>query len=210
MVFSLKGFHIKSVCSFLIFYICCYCVYNYYFSTYSNLIFNFTAVIICPIVLAIIGIANPAVIIGLWPAHFLWTYFCVLRYAFFSFQSSLIFLLHSVMLCPHLCVCLWFVHYRTKRIGPVLKMAVIIALPVPLILWPAIGISGSVLGGIGYGFFAPLIATFEAVGKNATDKCYHCFVVSSSSFAFCLTKLLCFEIHFSSLCWKFSTIILVS
>lgn len=87
-------------------------------------------------------IANSAVIIGLWPAHFLWTLYCVLR---------------------------------TKRLGPVLKMVALLALPVPLILWPIVGIVGSLLGGIGYGFFAPLIATFEAVGENVTDKCYHCF-----------------------------------
>ncbi|KAH9793838.1 hypothetical protein KPL71_004675 [Citrus sinensis] len=87
-------------------------------------------------------IANSAVIIGLWPAHFIWTLYCVLR---------------------------------TKRLGPVLKIVALLVLPVPLILWPIVGIVGSLLGGIGYGFFAPLIATFEAVGVDVTDKCYHCF-----------------------------------
>ncbi|KAK2647784.1 hypothetical protein Ddye_015273 [Dipteronia dyeriana] len=51
-------------------------------------------------------------------------------------------------------------------------MVVVVALPAPLILWPIVGIVGSLLGGIGYGFFA----TFEAVGENVPDKCYHCFV----------------------------------
>lgn len=51
-------------------------------------------------------------------------------------------------------------------------------LPVPLILLPIVAIIGSVLGGIGYGFFAPLIATFEAVGENVKEKFYHCFTVS--------------------------------
>lgn len=55
---------------------------------------------------------------------------------------------------------------------------VLIALPGPLILWPIVGILVSLLGGIGYGFFTPLIATFEAVGENVANKCYHCFVVS--------------------------------
>ncbi|KAH9745441.1 hypothetical protein KPL70_004073 [Citrus sinensis] len=87
-------------------------------------------------------IVNSAVIIGLWPAHFIWTLYCVLR---------------------------------TKRLGPVLKIVALSVLPVPLILWPIVGIVGSLLGGIGYGFFAPLIATFEAVGVDVTDKCYHCF-----------------------------------
>ncbi|KAK1568142.1 hypothetical protein Q3G72_021098 [Acer saccharum] len=99
--------------------------------------------IIGPVVVGIIVISNSAVIIGLWPAHFIWTFYRVLR---------------------------------TKRLGPVLKMVVVVALPVPLILWPVVGIVGSLLGGIGYGFFAPLSATFEAVGENVADKCYHCFV----------------------------------
>ncbi|TXG55590.1 hypothetical protein EZV62_020846 [Acer yangbiense] len=99
--------------------------------------------IIGPVVIGIIVISNSAVIIGLWPAHFIWTFYCVLR---------------------------------TKRLGPVLKMVVVVALPVPLILWPIVGIVGSLLGGIGFGFFAPLFATFEAVGENVADKCYHCFV----------------------------------
>lgn len=60
----------------------------------------------------------------------------------------------------------------------VLKMVVLVALPLPLILWPVVGIVGSVLGGVGYGFFAPLFATFEAVGENVADKWFHCFVVS--------------------------------
>jgi len=57
---------------------------------------------------------------------------------------------------------------------------VLLLLPVPLVLWPVIGIGGSLLGGIGYGFFAPLLATFEAVGENVKDKFYHCFAVSLS------------------------------
>ncbi|GFP84902.1 uncharacterized membrane protein at3g27390 [Phtheirospermum japonicum] len=98
---------------------------------------------ICPVTLAIIMVGNSAVVIGLWPAHFIWTYYCVAK---------------------------------SKRLGWILKILVLFSLPVPLILWPVIAIIGSVLGGIGYGFFAPLIATFEAVGENVTDKWYHCFL----------------------------------
>jgi len=57
---------------------------------------------------------------------------------------------------------------------------VLVSLPVPLVLWPIFGIVGSLLGGVGYGFFAPLLETYEAVGENVTEKFYHCFVVSFS------------------------------
>ncbi|XP_065873418.1 uncharacterized membrane protein At3g27390 isoform X2 [Euphorbia lathyris] len=100
------------------------------------------ASLICPLALCIIVIGNSAVILGLWLAHFLWTFYCV---------------------------------GRTKRIGLVLKIVLLLLLPLPLLLWPLIGIIGSVLGGIGYGFFNPLTATFEAVGENVRDKFYHCF-----------------------------------
>lgn len=61
--------------------------------------------------------------------------------------------------------------------GLVLKIVVLLLLPVPLILWPIMGIVGSFLTGIGYGIFMPLIATFQAVGENVINKCYHCFAV---------------------------------
>ncbi|XP_077216994.1 putative membrane protein At3g27390 isoform X2 [Tasmannia lanceolata] len=64
----------------------------------------------------------------------------------------------------------------TKKLGPVLKTLVLLFLPVPLILWPILGIVGSILLAIGYGFFAPLIATFEAVGEQVVDKLFHCFI----------------------------------
>ncbi|XP_016487134.2 putative membrane protein At3g27390 isoform X1 [Nicotiana tabacum] len=99
--------------------------------------------IIGPIVTIIIAVGNSAVVIGLWPAHFIWTYYCVTK---------------------------------TKKLGWVLKIALLVSLPFPLILWPIIAIIGSLLGGIGYGFFAPLIATFEAIGENITLKIFHCFV----------------------------------
>lgn len=69
---------------------------------------------------------------------------------------------------------------RTKRFGLVFKVVVLICLPLPLLLWPIVGIVGSILGGIGYGFFAPLFATFEAVGDKVEDKFYHCFIVSEN------------------------------
>ena len=72
--------------------------------------------IISPGAGGIIGIGNSAVIIGLWPAHFIWTCYCVAKYAsifpllnlydpFYVFEHLIKF--YSVMLCPvlMLCVC---------------------------------------------------------------------------------------------------------
>ncbi|XAR55230.1 hypothetical protein NMG60_11035247 [Bertholletia excelsa] len=98
---------------------------------------------ICPVVGTIIGIGNSAVIIGLWPAHFIWTCYCVAK---------------------------------TKRFGMSLKILALILLPLPLVLWPVFGIVGSIVGGSAFGFFASLLATFEAVGENVADKFFHCFV----------------------------------
>ncbi|XP_023512953.1 uncharacterized membrane protein At3g27390 [Cucurbita pepo subsp. pepo] len=99
------------------------------------------AVIVGPIAAAIVVVGNSSVIVGLFPAHFFWTFVCLAR---------------------------------TKRLGLVLKSVVLVFLPLPLILWPIVGVIGSLLGGIGYGFFVPLIATFEAVGGGITDKLFHC------------------------------------
>ncbi|XP_022140357.1 uncharacterized membrane protein At3g27390 [Momordica charantia] len=100
------------------------------------------AAIVGPIAAAIIAIGNSSVIVGLFPAHFFWSFFCLAR---------------------------------TKRLGPVLKTVVLVLLPLPLMIWPIAGVIGSLLGGIGYGFFVPLLATFEAVGGGITGKLYHCF-----------------------------------
>ncbi|KAF2602099.1 hypothetical protein F2Q70_00027153 [Brassica cretica] len=108
----------------------------------------FKALIVGPISAAIILIGNSSVIIGLWPAHFIWTYYCLAR---------------------------------TKRIGLVLKTLALIFFPLPLLLWPVTGIAGSLLSGIAYGFFTPLMATFEAIGESITSKSYHCIVDGSLS-----------------------------
>ncbi|MQM19009.1 hypothetical protein Taro_052010 [Colocasia esculenta] len=100
------------------------------------------AAIIGPLAAAILVAGNSAVIIGLWPAHFFWTYFCIVK---------------------------------TKRLGLVLKMVVLLILPVPVVSLPILGILGSLLLGVGYGYITPLFATFEAVGEEVIDKLYHCF-----------------------------------
>ncbi|XP_038902285.1 uncharacterized membrane protein At3g27390 isoform X2 [Benincasa hispida] len=128
------------------------------------------AVIVAPIAAAIVVIGNSSVIVGLFPAHFFWTLFCLAR---------------------------------TKRLGLVLKTVVLVCLPLPLMLWPVVGVVGSLLGGIGYGFFVPLIATFEAVGAGVTDKLYHCLADGclSTIKASCLVVMdftdFCFHSYFS-------------
>ncbi|KAF5207431.1 Steroid nuclear receptor ligand-binding, partial [Thalictrum thalictroides] len=64
----------------------------------------------------------------------------------------------------------------TKRIGLTLKILLLVFLPVPLVLWPVFAIVGSFLVGLGYGFFTPLIETFEASGENISVKLYHYFL----------------------------------
>ncbi|KAL0014457.1 hypothetical protein SO802_001526 [Lithocarpus litseifolius] len=100
-------------------------------------------IILCPLVCLIMTVGISALIIGLWPVHIAWTYYCVMR---------------------------------AKRLGPVLKLVLcIFVLPVPLILWPVVGIVGSIIGGAAYGFLSPIFATFDAVGVGKTSKLYHCF-----------------------------------
>uniref|UniRef100_A0A0E0LAQ7 Uncharacterized protein n=1 Tax=Oryza punctata TaxID=4537 RepID=A0A0E0LAQ7_ORYPU len=128
------------------------------------------AVLIGPIAAAVIFLGNSAVVIGLWPAHFIWTYYCVLR---------------------------------TERIGLVLKIIAAVLLPLPLLLLPVLAISGSLLGGIGYGVFIPLMATFEAVGEGVADKLTHCFLdgtVSTTAGACTVVRDVtdfCFHSYFS-------------
>ncbi|XP_020581003.1 uncharacterized membrane protein At3g27390 [Phalaenopsis equestris] len=59
---------------------------------------------------------------------------------------------------------------KTSRINAALKLAVLFALPILSCLWLALSIAGSILIGIGYGFFAPLVSTFEAFRHNTEMK----------------------------------------
>lgn len=100
-------------------------------------------IIFCPLICLTIAIGISAIILGLWPAHSAWTYYCIVR---------------------------------AKRLGPVLKLVLCICvLPLLLILWPVVGIVGSIIGGAAYGFLSPIFATFDAVGEGKTDKIFHCF-----------------------------------
>ncbi|KAH7388277.1 hypothetical protein KP509_16G067200 [Ceratopteris richardii] len=99
--------------------------------------------LVLPFSISVLSIGNTAVLLGLWPAHVLGTYYGLVR---------------------------------TKQLGPVLKVVLFLVLPVPLILFLALGVAGSILVGLGYGFFTPLVATFEAVREGREDKFIHCFV----------------------------------
>lgn len=46
-------------------------------------LFFSAAAIVGPVTASIVFFGSSAVIIGLWPAHFIWTYYCVLKYGTF-------------------------------------------------------------------------------------------------------------------------------
>lgn len=100
-------------------------------------------VLLCPLTCLIMAIGISALIIGLWPMHLIWTYYCIVR---------------------------------TRMVGPVVKLLLLIAATVILILWLIIGIPGSALAGLLYGFLAPFMATFDAVGEGKDKTFVHCFV----------------------------------
>ncbi|CAN6232328.1 unnamed protein product [Urochloa humidicola] len=91
----------------------------------------------------IMTIGISALILGLWPMHLFWTYYCIIR---------------------------------TKMVGPIVKVLLLIAATVILVLWLIIGIMGSILAGLGYGFLAPAMATFDAVGEGKEKPLVHCFL----------------------------------
>ncbi|XP_062219534.1 uncharacterized membrane protein At3g27390-like isoform X2 [Phragmites australis] len=88
-----------------------------------------------------IGIS--VLILGLWPMHVIWTYYCIIR---------------------------------TKMVGPVVQLLLLISVTVILVLWLIVGIVGSILVGLAYGFLAPVMATFDAVGEGKEKPLVHCFV----------------------------------
>jgi len=67
----------------------------------------------------------------------------------------------------------WWTIYsliKTDRINAGLKLAVLLALPVLFGLWLGLGIFGSALVALGYGFFTPWISTFEAFRQESEAK----------------------------------------
>ncbi|VAI46650.1 unnamed protein product [Triticum turgidum subsp. durum] len=65
---------------------------------------------------------------------------------------------------------------RTKLVGPVVKLLLLISVSGILVLWLIVGIVGSVLAGLAYGFLAPVMATFDALGEGKKRPLVHCFV----------------------------------
>lgn len=90
-----------------------------------------------------------------------------------------------------------------KQVGPILKLFLCLCLPVAIILWPILGILGSVLGGAIYGFFSPIFATFDAVGEGKSYQFFHCFYdgtwssIERSFTVVCDFKDVCFHSYFS-------------
>ncbi|KAL4180377.1 hypothetical protein AMTRI_Chr13g124910 [Amborella trichopoda] len=108
------------------------------------------AIIVGPVVFLVIWLGNSAVIVGLWPYHFAWTYYCI--------------------------TCCHTNETIEKKYGISLKGLLFLTLPIPLLLYPVIGVLGSFLVGLGYGFFSPLMATFQAIGEGQENKFVRCFL----------------------------------
>ncbi|KAK3183707.1 hypothetical protein Dsin_030993 [Dipteronia sinensis] len=121
----------------------------------------------------------------------LWNFICFLPY----FTGLLLLgIVKGIIFCPLVCLIMTignsaiilglllpqgFWTYscilRAKQLGPVLKLVICIFIPAILILWPVVGIAGSILGGALYGFLSPIFATFDAVGEGKTNVFSHCF-----------------------------------
>ncbi|KGN58220.1 uncharacterized membrane protein At3g27390 [Cucumis sativus] len=121
----------------------------------------------------------------------LWNFIC-----FIPFFVGLLLLgtFKGIILCPLICLLmvvgisgivlsLWPMHWfwtyysilSAKHLGPVLKFVLCFgALPIPLILWPVVSIVASIIGGAAYGFFSPVLATFDAVGESKDNQLFHC------------------------------------
>ncbi|KAF4380786.1 hypothetical protein F8388_017140 [Cannabis sativa] len=100
-----------------------------------------------PIVGLILITGNVGVILGLFPAHVVWTVYTLVN---------------------------------INRLDTPLKVAILLGLPALFGLWLGLSIAGSVLVGLGYGFFTPWVSTFEAFRhENETKKFVH-FVVDGT------------------------------
>uniref|UniRef100_I1N7I4 Uncharacterized protein n=1 Tax=Glycine max TaxID=3847 RepID=I1N7I4_SOYBN len=72
-----------------------------------------------------------------------------------------------------------------------------------LVVYPIVGILGSIVGGAAYGFLSPIFATLEAVEEGKDVKFYHCFIdgtwstVEKSCMVVRDVKDVCFHSYFS-------------
>ncbi|KAF9678479.1 hypothetical protein SADUNF_Sadunf07G0039200 [Salix dunnii] len=127
-----------------------------------------------------------------------WLRFLYVIFAFFSafFLGALKGLLvgpiaSSVLILGNVAVILgmfpphvsWTVYtlVKTNRFDIPLKVALLLALPTLFGLWLGLSIAGTVLVGLGYGFFTPWFASFEAFrhGDDDSKTLYHCVVDGS-------------------------------
>uniref|UniRef100_A0A7N0T1G7 Uncharacterized protein n=1 Tax=Kalanchoe fedtschenkoi TaxID=63787 RepID=A0A7N0T1G7_KALFE len=70
-----------------------------------------------------------------------------------------------------------FTVIKSSRFDAPLKVAILLALPALFVMWLALSIVGSVLVGVGYGFFTPWVSTFEAFRLDGDSvKFKHCVV----------------------------------
>ncbi|XP_050376240.1 uncharacterized membrane protein At3g27390 [Argentina anserina] len=73
----------------------------------------------------------------------------------------------------------WTIYTLVKidRFDIPLKVAILFGLPALLGIWLGLSVAGSVLVGVGYGFFTPWVSTFEAFRHgNELNKFKHCVV----------------------------------
>lgn len=157
---------------------------------------QFSGIIFCPFICLVITIGNSAIILGLWPVHVILTYYSIVRWFFLPLILLISFLFSYLVVL--IFVAFFLTNDRAKQFGPILKFVLCVGVSVPLILWPVVAIGGSILGGAAYGFLAPLMATFDAVGEGKANDFIHCLYV-----------WLRFPVHFFWLLRVFLTFILV-
>ncbi|XP_058187118.1 uncharacterized membrane protein At3g27390-like [Rhododendron vialii] len=126
------------------------------------------------------------------PRGFLASLWNFIRFLPYFIGLLMLGFIKGIILCPVICLIvaignsaiilgLWSVHLlwtnyciiRSKQFGPVLKLVLCLCISGLLIIWPVIGIVGSIAGGAAYGLLAPVFATFSAVGEGKTDQFFH-------------------------------------
>ncbi|XP_010680981.2 uncharacterized membrane protein At3g27390 isoform X1 [Beta vulgaris subsp. vulgaris] len=55
---------------------------------------------------------------------------------------------------------------KTRKFGPYMKCLLILLVPIPIAIWTVVGVTGSAIMGIGYGYVWPVMETFKAVSKE--------------------------------------------
>jgi len=68
----------------------------------------------------------------------------------------------SIISLPWIAFHSYVTAFITPRLGWKIKVVFLFTLPVPLIIWPPFAIIGSILGGVFYGLFRPMICTYTS------------------------------------------------